>query len=141
MPKVLVPVDGSASSERAVRYLLEKLGWYREPAEVHLLSVQHPLHGDVKMFVDAEQIRAFHHEEGLKALAPARAILDGAGVSYHFHIGIGDPAHVIAQYAKEKGCDQILIGTRGLGSVAGMIMGSVATKVVHLADVPVVLVK
>jgi nucleotide-binding universal stress UspA family protein len=48
---------------------------------------------------------------------------------------------MIAQYAKEKGCDQIVMGTRGLGTVQGLLLGSVATKVIHLANVPVMLVK
>jgi nucleotide-binding universal stress UspA family protein len=43
--------------------------------------------------------------------------------------------------AKEHGCAQIVMGTRGLGTVSGMLLGSVATKVIHLADVPVVLLK
>ena len=57
------------------------------------------------------------------------------------HIGIGEPAHVIAHYANEKAIDQIVMGTRGLGSVAGLVMGSVTTKVLSLTDVPVLLIK
>ena len=50
-------------------------------------------------------------------------------------------AEVICRYAKEKGCDQIFMGTRGLGSVSSLVLGSVATKVIHLSPVPVLLVK
>ncbi|HEX9811647.1 MAG TPA: universal stress protein [Burkholderiales bacterium] len=46
-----------------------------------------------------------------------------------------------SQYAREKRCDQIYIGTRGLGPITGMLLGSVTTKVLHLSDVPVLLVK
>ena len=62
-------------------------------------------------------------------------------MKYVFHIGVGDAAETIVSYAKDKGCHQIVMGTRGLGSVSNMIMGSVATKVIHLADIPVLLVK
>lgn len=141
MFRLLAPVDGSEVSKRAIDQLLKGLGGYKEPAEIHLLNVQHPLHADVSMFVSADQIRQFHHDEGMKALRPAREKLDAAGVPYAFHIGMGDPAEVISQYAKEKACDQIILGTRGLGAVAGMLLGSVATKVLHLSDVPVLLVK
>lgn len=141
MFRLLAPVDGSEVSKRAIDQLLKGLGGYKEPAEIHLLNVQHPLHADVSMFVSANQIRQFHHDEGMKALRPAREKLDAAGVPYAFHIGMGDPAEVISQYAKEKACDQIILGTRGLGAVAGMLLGSVATKVLHLSDVPVLLVK
>lgn len=141
MLRFLVPVDGSETSLRAIDHLVKKLAWYREDVEVHLINVQHALHGDVSMFVDKDQVRQYHHDEGLKALAPAREKLDAQGVKYVFHIGVGDPAHVIAHYAREKQMDQIFMGTRGLGTVGSLLLGSVATKVLHLAGIPVLLVK
>jgi hypothetical protein len=66
--------------------------------------------------------------------------LDAAGVPYVHHISVGDPAEVIAEFAKQKGCDQIVMGTRGLGAT-GLLLGSVTTKLIHLSDVPVLLVK
>jgi nucleotide-binding universal stress UspA family protein len=56
-------------------------------------------------------------------------------------VRIGAAAEVIVAYAAEQGCDAIVMGTRGMGAVAGVVMGSVAQKVVHLASVPVTLVK
>ncbi len=141
MLRILVAVDGSESSDRAVSHLLKKLGWYREGAEIHLLNVQAALPADVSRFITAEQLEGFHRERGEEALAKARAILDAAKVAYVTHIGIGEPAHVIAHYANERKIDQIVMGTRGLGSVAGLVMGSVTTKVLSLTDVPVLLIK
>jgi nucleotide-binding universal stress UspA family protein len=48
---------------------------------------------------------------------------------------------VIAQFCKSEKIQQIVMGTRGAGAVANMLLGSVATKVLHLVGVPVVLVK
>jgi nucleotide-binding universal stress UspA family protein len=141
MLNMLIPVDGSESAIRAVQHLIKMASWYKEALEIHLLNVQYPLHGDVQMFLENEQIRDFHHDEGLKALEQARKALDAAGLTYVFHIGVGEPAEVIADYAGDKGCDQIFMGTRGLGSIVGLLLGSVATKVIHLSDVPVLLVK
>lgn len=141
MLRLLVPVDGSDNSLRAVDYVLRTLGWCKDPTEVHVLNVQPQLPGDVTMFIRAEQIRQFHQEEGMKALAPALSKLDGAKIRHVSHVAVGDPAEVIAQYAKEKHCDQICMGTRGLGRVTGMLLGSVTTKVIHLCDVPVLLIK
>lgn len=141
MLKLLLPVDGSDESNRAVGRFASCLGWYKEPVEIHLLNVQPPLHGEISRFVDQERIREFHQEEGLKALQGARACLDAAGIPYLFHIGIGQPAEIIVRYAGEKSCGQIVMGTRGLGSLASALLGSVATKVLHLSTLPVLLVK
>lgn len=142
MLKMLVPVDGSASSERAVDHLIKKSSWYKSPIEIHLLTVQPPIiSGNVRMFISQEQLNDYYQDEGLKALKPAREKLDAAGLAYSFHIGVGDPAETIARYAKEKQCDQIFMGTRGMGSISSLLLGSVAIKVIHFAEIPVVLVK
>ena len=141
MIKILLPVDGSESSTRAAGHLAKIIGWYKGPVEIHLLNVQHPLSGDVGRFLDSEQVRDFHREEGMKALASARALLDEAGIAYAAHIGVGTAAGVITQYAREKQCDQIVMGCRGYGSFASLFMGSVATEVIRSSEAPVLVVK
>jgi nucleotide-binding universal stress UspA family protein len=142
MPKILVAVDGSENSGRVVDFLVKKSGWYSEPVEVQLLNVQMPIAGvNVKMFISQESLKEYYREEGTAALKQARDKLDAAGVAYAHHIGVGDPAEVIVEYAKAKHCDQILMGSRGLGSVSGLVLGSVATKVLHLTGIPVTLVR
>ena len=139
MLRVLIPVDGSDNAIRAVNFVIRIAPLYKEPLEIHLLNVQHPFPGTILGV--HHQAQQFHHDEGLKALASARKLLDDAGVKYAYHIGVGDEAETIAKYAKEEHSDQILMGTRGMGSVSNLFMGSVATKVIHLTDIPVVLVK
>ena len=142
MKKILIPVDGSENSLRAVQSVINQAKDAAAQMEIHLLNVQPPvITGDVKMFVSQEAINAYYHDEGIKALASARAAFEAAGVPYVFHIGLGHVAETIAAYAKEKGCDQIVMGARSLGALTGLLLGSVTTKVVHLAEVPVTLVK
>lgn len=141
MPKLLLCIDGSDASLRAVEHLLATIDRYRETPELHLLNVQAALPGDVTLFIGHEQIKQFHQEQGRKALAAACAKLEAAQRAYVSHIAVGDPAEAIVRYAREHGCDQICLGTRGLGHVAGMLLGSVTAKVIHLSDVPVLLVK
>lgn len=142
MPKILVAVDGSDNSDRVIDFLIKKSGWYGESLEVQLLNVQMPIAGvNVKMFISNDSLNEYYRDEGTAALKRAREKLDSARVPYAHHIGVGDPAEVIVDYAKSKGCEQILMGSRGLGSVSSLVLGSVATKVLHLTNVPVTLVR
>jgi len=140
--KILVPIDGSQNSLRALRHVLDHRSWYSPPLEVHLLNVQPAVvSGGVKMFIPPDQLNEFYEEQGQAALAAARALLDQSGLPAHVRVGVGDAAAMIAAYAKDEGCALIVMGTRGLGSIGNMLLGSVATKVIHLADGPVLLIK
>jgi nucleotide-binding universal stress UspA family protein len=141
MLKMLLPVDGSTACNKAIAHFVQLLGWYKEVPQIHLLNVQFPLRGDVSMFISQESIREYHQEEGLKDLKEARDLLDQAGVAYQYHVTVGDAAKMIVQFATEKQCDQIVIGPRGLGSVQGVLLGSVASKLIHLSPIPVLLIK
>lgn len=143
MKKVLVPINESEASLRVINVLVSERARYGIPAdaEIHLLNVQAPVSGNVESFINHEQIKQYHREESLKVLKPARDMLDAAGVSYIFHIGVGDPAEIIARYAKDQGCEQIIMGTRHESNLAGMLLGSVARDVTRLSKVPVLLVK
>ena len=139
MLKVLIPVDGSGNSTRAVQYLIRKAGLYKEPLEIHLLNVQHAFPGTVRGV--HHQSEQYHHDEGIKALAEVRKLLDAEGLKYAYHIVVGEAGETIAHVVRDKGIQQVVMGTRGAGVVANMLIGSVATKVLHLVDVPVLLVK
>ena len=64
-----------------------------------------------------------------------------AGVAVVEHVEQGEIAPTIARLAQELTCDQIVMGTRGRSALGDLILGSVAVKVLHLAKVPVTLVK
>ncbi len=140
MLKALVPVDGSENADRAVRHVAKLIG-DREPLEVHLINVQPPFHGDVSTFVGKKTLDDYHREQGELALASAKRILDEAGVKYTPHIAVGGAAETIVEFSRRLKVDKIVMGTRGLGGLAGLLLGSVATEVIKLADVPVTLVK
>lgn len=141
MKAILVPVDGSDSSVRAVKFAMQAVA-DSDGAVLHLLTVQPPIvSGNVTRFFSADAINEYYQDEGQKALVAAKAVLDGVSAPYHEAIEVGPVAQTIATFAKNKGCDMIVMGTRGLGSVGSLVLGSVTTKVLHLTDIPVTLVK
>ena len=143
MLKLLVPVDGSDPSARSIEYLLTKMPWLKQEAEFHVLNVQPHVPGGshVASVLGHDRLKQYHHDEGMAALKPAMQKLEAAGVPFKHHIVVGDAAAVIAEFAKERACDQIVMGTHGTGATAGFLLGSVALKVIQLSRVPVLLVK
>jgi nucleotide-binding universal stress UspA family protein len=139
MIRMLVPVDGSENSQRAVKWLVKRSPMYAEPLHVHLLNVQPAFRGVMRGLHGAAQ--QLHKKHGMQALSAARKLLEEAGIEYDCHIAVGDAAHIIYHYAKDNKVRHIVMGTRGLGAIAGLLMGSVTLKVIHLADRPVLLVK
>jgi len=141
--KILLAVDGSKNSLNAVDRLVEHANWYREKPSVELLTVHLPVPRLPRMglAVGKAQIARYYEDEGKANLAKARKKLDAAGIDYRPRILIGPVAETIVRQAKAGGCDLIVIGTRGLTATGNMLVGSVATKVLHLATVPVLLVK
>lgn len=138
--KLLVPVDGSENALRALDHAvtLIKDGL---AAELHLVNAQPPVGGMVSTFVAKADVDDYHRDEAMKALQPALDRLTASGLKAEIHIGVGEPAEVIAAFCERFGCEQIAMGARGLGAAAGLLLGSVSRKVVESAAVPVTLVK
>lgn len=143
MKRVLIPIDGSACSLRAVETVIAKRARYADPSEldIHLVHVEPALSHDVTRFVDHEQLAAYRHDQGEQALGPARRMLEAASVPFTCHETVGHVAERVTQLAEQLGCDQIVMGTHGRGALAELLMGSTTLKVIHLAKLPVLLVK
>ena len=130
MHKALLPVDGSPNSLGAIRHVI-RLVKDGEPLEVHLINVQPPVHGDVTMFVGGTAVREFHEAESHVALDAACRLLDDEGVPYTRHAVVGHVAEAIAAWASKLGCDTVILGTRGLGTMSQLLHGSVTNDVIH----------
>ena len=139
MIDIVIAVDGSENAVDAVRYGA-KLASANSEIRLHLLNVQPPLPSAASSFVTQDVVRSFHQEEGEKCLKSARALLDEQNIAYESHVAVGNSAETIVAYSREKGCAAIVMGTRGLSSLPSLLLGSVATRVLHLAEVPVTLI-
>jgi len=137
---ILVAIDGSENALRALAFAIALAG--RAPGtRIELVNAQVPVGQAVSMFLPRGTLTDFHRDAGMQALGPAIAAARQAGVAFAQHIAVGQPADVIAGFARELGCTHVVMGTRGLGAALGMLLGSVATAVVRQVAVPVTLVK
>jgi len=139
--KILIPVDGSGSSTRAAHFVAN-LADKAHSLEVHLLNVQ-PLGDDwmVRRLINVSELAELEHSWGESAIAPAREVLDAAGVKAENHVVQGEVAPTIVRMAEQLGCNQIVMGSHGRTGLTGILMGSVASKVMHLAKIPVTFIK
>lgn len=135
---VLVPLDGSANSLRAIKFAADR---FRHSAHVQLLLLNVQPAIPPSSHVKPAMIKDHHKRMSEEALAPARALAERLGTTFDCYFRVGNPAEVIANFARRTRCAEIIMGTRGLGSVRGLMLGSVATKVIHLSAMPVTLVK
>ena len=139
--KILVAVDGSETSLHAVRHALHlKREGLR--ADIVLATVQQPtFFYEMVLAPDTDVLERLSGAVGGRALAPAQALLEAAGVSCTHEIGSGEVAPTLVEIAERQGCDAIVMGARGLGAVRGALLGSVSQGVLQRARVPVTIVK
>jgi len=132
---VVIALDGSDASARTLPVLREIAG--PEGTRVEIVHVRERLVGRPAgpLHVNEDELT-----DRVKAQADELA---KAGYDTHLHIEptVGtQPAHIIAEHAEKAGADVIITGTRGHGPVAGLLLGSVAMRLLHVAPCPVVVV-
>ena len=133
---ILVATDASPASNRAINLAADLAGRYG--ASLHILHVVRDMQlpPALKRMAEVERIQG-QREDVLMYVADK--ILDDAekrarkrgAESVERSIGRGDPAGAIATQAKRRKADIVVLGTRGLGKVKGLLMGSVSRKVAN----------
>jgi nucleotide-binding universal stress UspA family protein len=143
LSKILIPVDGSPASLRAVDFAIEMVA--QDPStSLVLLHVQNTraieLAGASEA-MDTEWLREAGSRASAKALKDAIGKCEHAGVASEALVRTGQIAEAVGQVARKENVKHIVMGTRGLGGIQGLLLGSVAMQVVHLAEVPITLIK
>lgn len=140
MQKLLIPFDGSPSAVHAVQYAAS-VASATAPVQLILLNVQEMAAAVPHVSTADHRPSTVQEEEASRILQPAKQILEQAGVDYQAVVRVGTVASEIADYAKQAGCHALIMGTRGMSAAMNLMIGSTATRVVHLVDVPVTLIK
>lgn len=139
--KILLPVDGSEVSLKAVRLAISLLQQGLSGSVV-LANVQEPATlYEMVVAPNTEILESVSTAAGVDTLAPAETLLINAGVVYEREIASGDPAHTIVDIVERYSCDLVIMGARGVGALRNALLGSVSNEVLRTAPVPVLVVK
>lgn len=137
MENIVVAIDGSDVGDLAVGEAIELAK--DAGAAITVVTVRQPI-----SFLGAP----YDQRELSRQLAHARASLDRAkgavaeaGAEATYEIREGDPAEEILRLAQDRNADLVVVGSRGLGTIAGTLLGSVSKAVIRGADRPVLVVK
>lgn len=141
MAKILIPVDGSEPALRAVSWVIDQIKAGASHS-IALFNVQPEiLTGHARAYFSKTDLDAFMTDQAQAQMASAQRLLTEAGIPFESSYDRGNAPTVIAEYAKQGGFEQIVMGTRGLNRISGLLLGSAATGVLHLVDIPVTLIK
>ncbi len=143
MRRILLAYDGSDSSKRALQYVIDFARIHAAKLEVNLINVQHEplLYGEYVTSEFVEQLQQSLLSAAAQALEWPAAQLQDAGIEHKSHPALGNVAEQVKEAVEQLKCDTVVMGTRGLGTFTGLLLGSVATRVIHEVPVPVLLVK
>jgi nucleotide-binding universal stress UspA family protein len=147
--KILVPIDGSKHSDRALKYALDLAEKYS--ADIKLLTVAQPVVATGSMFLTqpmlpptstaiyVKEIEAAHKKILAEALKKAKESKPNINISKK--MVNGRPADKIVEIANKGNFDLIVMGSRGAGGIKEFFLGSVSDRVADEARCPVLLVK
>ncbi|NOZ73598.1 MAG: universal stress protein [Chloroflexi bacterium] len=136
--KILIAVDASQAAQEAVKcgQELAKL----TGAQVILVHA-HPKVPEYLGEPGLSETIARHVEKAEEILEPAAEALKSEGINVDLEILEGPPADAILRVAEVQNVDLIIMGARGLGTVASLLLGSVSQKVMAHATCPVMIVR
>ena len=144
--KILVATDASAASNRAVSMAAYMAGCH--DAELLILHVIRDMQlptlvkkaPELEDFANAREDILRQVAENILNEAQVRAGKGGA-IKIQTAIGSGDPASSVIGFAKRRNIDMIVIGTRGLGKIKEVLMGSVSRKIANSAEANCLIVR
>lgn len=142
--RILLATDGSEHAVNAARITARLVRELRE-AEVVVVNVGHipalALGGPGDGLVDLAGLEEGLRQAGQAILKKTGGLMSGTAARVSLVYRSGDPAGEIMKAAEEHRVDLIAMGSRGLGQIGGLIIGSVSERVLHSAPVPVLIVR
>ena len=139
--KILLAIDGSEYTKRMLAYLTTHEEVFSANHSFTLLTVQPQLPPRARNVVGKDAVEAYHREEAEKVLGPVVKFLLRHGIDAKSVSKVGHAGEVIAKTAESGKFDMVVLGSHGHNALGNLVMGSVATKVLAMSQVPVLLVR
>ena len=137
LKRILVPIDGTEHSWRALEYACELVSYTRGS-----LVVMTVVSGRMKQHIVEFGGDCMYAQMGDEVLDAAHAILSGKNIDCTYLLeNYNDIAESILRAVDEQECDGIVLGSRGMGVLEGLFRNSVSNVIVENANVPVTIVK
>jgi nucleotide-binding universal stress UspA family protein len=139
--RILVPVDGSKFSRTAIDFVASRSTLVGSNPEVEVLNVQMAIPTRAARVVGREAVSSYYSEEAEKALKPARARLEKAGMKPVVRFAVGNPADEISATAAKDKVDLLVMGSHGHSALRGLFAGSVTHAVMAQTKTPVLILR
>jgi nucleotide-binding universal stress UspA family protein len=137
--KILVPIDGSEHSHYTLSQAIQLAELFGPSTKITVVHVSNYIpYSDLSMAIDMTRLLK---DEGKAVLGVAEPLFASAKVAHDSLALEGDPAEEICKCAQRGGYDLIVIGNRGRGLFAELLLGSVSHKVIQHAPCPVFVVR
>jgi len=138
---ILLAVDGSEYSRKTASWLAANISLLSTKPRITVLNAHAAIPVGAAPAVGKSAVERYYREECEAALARACAILKRAGIEHDAEWQVGDPAKTIVDLARKHKANLIVMGSHGEGSLAGLLLGSVVTKVLARCKTPVLVVR
>jgi nucleotide-binding universal stress UspA family protein len=139
--KILVAVDGSATTKRALAYLAAHDEWLGAHHRYTLITVVPAVPPRAAAVLEKSVLAEYYAEEAEKVFKPLRSFFTKQGLQADFVGKVGHAADVITATASKLQPDLLMMGAHGHGALGNLVMGSVSTKVLAKTTVPVLLIR
>ncbi len=139
--KVLLAVDGSIYSKRMLAYLAAHTELLAGRHDYTALTVIPRIPLDAEIYINLDQMRKLHAEQAEEVLRPVRAFAAQNKWALQTLALEGDPASTIASQANEGPYDLLVMGSHGRSPLVGLVLGSVALRVMAQCKTPVLLIR
>jgi nucleotide-binding universal stress UspA family protein len=139
--KILAAVDGSPYTRRMLAYLAAHEEWMGPHHAYTMLHVVPAVPPRAAAVIDKAALKSYYDDTAEKVFKPLRTFSEKQGLKANFVAKVGAAAEVISDMARKGDYDLLVLGSHGQGTLANLVMGSVATKVLANCSTPVLLIR